>query len=63
MKRVFGMLFAFSTCLTVAGCGGTGDNQNVMENAERSAIEEYEAAVAADAAAMDSDMKSETATP
>ncbi len=60
MKKVFGLVFAISSCLTFAGCGGSGDNQNVVEKADRSAIEEYEAAIAADAAAMDAEMKEET---
>ncbi len=57
MRKVIGLVFAVSTCLTLAGCGGSGENQNVVEKADRSAIEEYEAAIAADAAAMDADMK------
>lgn len=61
MKKVFGLVFATLTCLSLAGCGGSGENENVVENAERSAIEEYEAAIAADAAAMDSAMESEAA--
>jgi len=62
MKKVFGLVFATLTCLSFVGCGGSGESQNVVESADRSAIEEYEAAIAADAAAMDAEMKSETAT-
>ena len=60
MKKVFGLVFAFSTCLTFVGCGGSGENTNVVESAGKSAIEEYEAAIAADAAAMDAEMSAET---
>ncbi len=59
MKNVFGLVLAISACLTFVGCGGSGENTNVVESAGKSAIEEYEAAIAADAAAMDADMKSE----
>lgn len=57
MKRVYGLLLAVSACLPLAGCGGDGENKNIMQDSKRTAIEEYEAAIAAEAAGMDAAMK------
>jgi hypothetical protein len=58
MKFVMGWLFAASAFLSLAGCDSGGGN--VVESADRSAIEAYEAAIEADAKAMDQDMQSES---
>ena len=58
MKSVMGWLFAASALLSLAGCDG--GSSNVVESADRSAIEAYEAAIEADAKAMDQDMQSES---
>ncbi len=52
MKRTFtACLLTGFLAFGVCGCG-SGGNENIMENADQSALEEYEAMVAADEAAM-----------
>lgn len=38
MKKLFGLLFSLTICVSFAGCGGSGEPTSVMENAEQSAI-------------------------
>ena len=53
MKKFCGLLCALSLFLSVPGCGGSGEPSSVMESAEQSKIQEYEALVEAQAAEMD----------
>ncbi len=55
MKKVFALLYACSLCVSFAGCGGQGESQSVVEGADQSAVEAYEAAIAAEEAAMNED--------
>ena len=59
MKSFLSWLFAAAAIVSLAGCGD-GGNANIVEDADQSALEAYEAAIEADAAAMDQDMESET---
>ncbi len=59
MKRFFGVLYVFAICVSFSGCGGSGDGSSVVDSAQKSAIEEYEAAIAAEEAAMDADAPTE----
>ncbi len=53
MKRIFGcLLFASAVTLSIPGCGGSGGG-NVADGVEKSAIEEYEANLAAQQAELD----------
>ena len=56
MKKLFGLsLFALSLMLSVPGCGDSGEATNIADNAEQSAIEAYDAAVAEEMAGMEAD--------
>jgi hypothetical protein len=56
----------FVTCLSVMvvsvglmGCGGSGEPSSVVDNAEQSAVEAYEQALAEEEAAMSADFNEE----
>ena len=53
MKKFFGLLCALSLFLSVPGCGGSGEPSSVMDDAEQTAVQEYEALIEAQAAEMD----------
>ena len=57
MFKSVGLLFAFAVTMCLAGCDSGGGS--VVEDAELSDIEAYEAAIAAEEAAMDSDFVEE----
>ncbi len=59
MKKLMGLfLFSFALCLSVPGCGAP-EPSSVMDNAEQSEIEKYEALIESQAAEMDSAPPSE----
>ncbi len=61
MKKLMGLsLFASALFLNVAGCGGSGEPTNVLENTEMSAIEQYEADMAKQEAEMNGSMENTT---
>ena len=53
MKKFVGLLLAFSVFLSALGCGDSGKATSVMDGADPSAVEAYEAAIAAEEAEMD----------
>lgn len=56
MKKLFGLsLFVCSLFLAVPGCSGGGEASSMIENADQSAIEAYEAAIAAEEEMMNED--------
>lgn len=59
MKNMFGLMCVVAIALTFSGCGDSGTTSSVMDNAEQSAVEEYEALIEAQAAEMDADPPSE----
>ena len=53
MKNYLGLLFAVSVFLSALGCGDSDEATSVMDGADPSAVEAYEAAIAAEEAEMD----------
>ena len=53
MKNYLGLLFAFSIFISALGCGDSGKATSVMDGADPSTVEAYEAAIAAEEAEMD----------
>ena len=58
MFKTLGLLFTFAVTMCLVGCGGSGGG-TVMEDAEMSDIEAYEAAMAEEESAMDNDFVEE----
>ncbi len=54
MTKTLGLLFTFAFALCLVGCS-SNETTNTMENESQTAIEAYEASIAADEAAMDED--------
>jgi len=48
------LAFVLTTITAISGCGGSGSNTNVGENADAKAMADYEAAVKASEEAMSS---------
>lgn len=55
MKKLFGLLFVLALLPSLPGCGGSDGPANVVESADQAAIDAYDAAIAADQAAMNAD--------
>ncbi len=53
MKKFFGLLCALCLFAGLTGCSGSGEPSSVMESAEQSKVQEYEALMEAQAAEMD----------
>ncbi|QDV88135.1 hypothetical protein [Stieleria sp.] len=56
MFKAMGLVFTFAVAMCLVGCGGS-EGGTVTENAELSEIEAYEAAIAAEEAAMNEDFE------
>ena len=56
MFKTFGLLFTFVCAMCLVGCGGN-EGGSMIEDAEQSDIEAYEAAMAEEEAAMDADFE------
>ena len=56
MFKTFGLLFTLVSSMCLVGCGGSGGG-NMIEDAEQSDIEAYEASLAEEEAAMDADFE------
>lgn len=52
MKRVFALLSAGTFAVALVGCGDGGGPSNVMEGVQQSEVDDYNALLAADEAAM-----------
>jgi len=59
MKKLFAALYVLTICVSFAGCGGAGDGGSVVDSASKSAVDDYEAALAAEEAAMNDDAPAE----
>ncbi len=59
MKKLFGALYVLTICVSFSGCGGPGDGGSVVDSASKSAVDDYEAALAAEEAAASGDAPTE----
>lgn len=55
MARYIGLLLCFAAAISIGGCGRGGDGGNMVENAELSEVEAYEASLVEEEAGMDND--------
>ena len=58
MFRSFGLVLTYAVAMCLVGCGGN-EGGNIMEESKQSDIEAYEAALAAEEAAMSADFTEE----
>ena len=55
MKKFLSVLLVFGCCVSLSGCGGSGGNTSVVDGADQSEVQDYEAMMAAEEEEMNED--------